>query len=203
MYSVLGCCDDRISPSRISVMNPGQHSTEHASRRKVVVRHKMTCGAAGVLIILLVFLLYHALFVYHTDPGYEDNSYHDYLSSVTCINNGNVEEAIHVLEASIKETERHYAAVGRPADAKTDWQLTRNMKLFGDVLVNRRDYARAIGWLKRAKENYENLRARWPGNAELTSELADTLESSSVESLRRARIFSMNYAALRTVSGIP
>jgi hypothetical protein len=161
----------------MSVMNPGQHSTEHASRRKVVVRHKMTWGAAGVLIILLIFLLYYALFVYHTDPGYEDNSYHDYLSSLTFINNGNAEEAIHVLEESIKETGRHYNAVGRPADAKTDWQLTRNMKLLGDVLVNRRDHGRAVGWLTRAKENYESLRARWPGNAEISSELAATLTS--------------------------
>jgi hypothetical protein len=177
MYAVLGCCDDRISPSRISVMTPGQHSTEHTVRREAVVRYKMIWAGAGVLIILLVFLLYYALFVYHTDPGYEGNSYHDYLSSVTLINSGKYEEAIHALEASIKETQRHYDAIGRPADAKVDWQLARNMKLLGDVLVHRREYGRAVGWLKRAKENYENLRARWPGTAEITSELAATLTS--------------------------
>jgi hypothetical protein len=158
-------------------MNQEQTSTEHAGRRKAVVRNEMIWGAAGVLIILLVFLLYYALFVYHTDPGYEDSSYHDYLSSVTLVNNGNDEEATHVLEASIKETERHDDAIGRPADAKVDWQLARNMKLLGDVLLKRRDYGRAVGWYNRAKENYENLRARWPGNAEITSELADTLAS--------------------------
>ncbi len=158
-------------------MNPGQHSTEHAGRRKAVVRNEMIWGAAGVLIILLLFLLYYALFVYHTDPAFRDNSYHDYSSSVTLINNGEYDQAIHVLQDSIKETERHYDAIGRPADAKVDWQLTRNMKLLGDVLVNRRDYGRAVGWLKRAKENYENLRARWPGNAEINSELTDTLAS--------------------------
>ena len=158
-------------------MRSGQPSTDDVGRRKAVVRSEMIWGAAGVLMILLALLLYYALFVYHTDPGYEDNSYHDYLSSVTCINNGKYEEALHVLEASIKETQRHYDAIGRPADAKVDWQLARNMKLLGDVLVNRRDHDRAVGWLKRAKENYENLRARWPGNAEITSELADTLTS--------------------------
>jgi hypothetical protein len=111
-------------------MNPGQHSTEHAGRRKALMRNEITWGAAGVLIILLLFLLYYALFVYHTDPGYEDNSYHDYVSSVTFIN------------------------------------------------------SRAVGWYNRAKENYENLRARWSGNAEITSEVADTLASlnNAVES---------------------
>jgi hypothetical protein len=158
-------------------MNPGQHSTEHAGRRKTVVRKEIIWGAAGIVIVVLVFLFYYALFVYHTDPGYEDNSYHDYLSSVTFINNGNDVEAIHVLEASIKETERHYAAVGRPADARTDWQLTRNMKLLGDVLLKRRDYGRAVGWYDRAKQNYEKLQARWPGNVDITSELGDTSTS--------------------------
>ncbi len=167
-------------------MNPGQPSTEHAGRRKAVVRTEMMWGAAGVVIILLLFLLYYALFVYHTDPGYDDDSYHDYVASVTCINNGEYDRAVQVLEDSIKETQRHYDAIGRPADAKVDWQLTRNVKLLGDVLFKRRDYGRAVGWLERAKENYEKLRARWPGNAEITSELADTLASlkNAAESAR-------------------
>ena len=96
---------------------------------------------------------------------------------MTCINNREYDRAVHVLEDSIKETQRHYDAIGRPDDAKVDWQLARNLKLLGDVLVKRREYGRAVGWLKRAKENYENLRARWPGNAEITSELSATLQS--------------------------
>ena len=44
-------------------MHPGQPSTYDVGRRKAVVWNVMIWGAAGVLIILLVFLLYYALFV--------------------------------------------------------------------------------------------------------------------------------------------
>jgi tetratricopeptide (TPR) repeat protein len=177
VYSAIGCFQCWVSHSRSRVMISGRRSTADDGRRKRIMRNEMRWGAAGVMIILLLFLMYYALFVYHTDPGYEDNSYHDYSAAVTLINNGEYDRALHVLEDSIMKSERHYVAIGRPADSQCDWQLARNLKLYGDLLVKRRDHRLGVACYRRAKENYEKLRARWPANAEISSELADTVTS--------------------------
>jgi tetratricopeptide (TPR) repeat protein len=139
----------------------------------------MAC-AVGVIIVLFAFSIYYFMFIYHTDPGYQDNTYHDYLSAVTCLNNGDYDRARHILEQSIKETERHYAAVGRPSDVQRDWQFARNLKLLGDTLVARRDYSLALGYYRRAKEIYEKLRTLWEDVPQIASELAETLKSLDV-----------------------
>ena len=62
----LRCCNDRVSPSRVRVMNPEHHSTERADRRKRVVRNKMIWGARrccdysiGILILLRLVRISH------------------------------------------------------------------------------------------------------------------------------------------------
>jgi tetratricopeptide (TPR) repeat protein len=108
-------------------------------------------------------------------PGPPRIRNHDYLSAVTCLNDGDYDRARHILEQSIKEAERHYAAAGRPSDVQLDWQFVRNLKLLGDTLVARHEYGRALGYYRRAKEIYEKLRTLWEDVRQIASELADTL----------------------------